>query len=94
VYAKLEAVVVQGRRGLGASITQLHFLDGKAGRGKTFLMHCLVTQFRAEGDAVLVVGTTGLGIVHYDHSRTTHSAFRIAIKEVSLHVSNRYIILN
>jgi hypothetical protein len=82
VYAKLEAVVVQGRGGMGASAAQLHFLDGKAGRGKTFLMHCLVTQFRAEGDAVLVVGTTGLSIVHYDRGRTAHSAFGIPVKEV------------
>jgi hypothetical protein len=86
VYAKLEAVVVQGKGrtgvGVGASAAQLHFLDGKAGRGKTFLMHCLVTQFRAEGNAVLVVGTTGLSIVHYDRGRTAHSAFGIPVKEV------------
>ena len=79
VYAKLEAVVVQGRS-VGAA--QLHFVNGKAGRGKTFLMHCLVTQFRAKGDAVLVVGTTGLSIVHYDRGRTAHSAFGIPVKEV------------
>jgi hypothetical protein len=94
VYAKLEAVVVQGRNGIGASVgtAQLHFLDGKAGRGKTFLMHCLVTQFRAEGDAVLVVGTTGLSIVHYDRGRTAHSAFGIPVKEV--YVSHRYIVIS
>jgi hypothetical protein len=84
VYAKLEAVVVQDRSRIGAGVgaAQLHFLDGKAGRGKTFLIHCLVTQFRAEGDAVLVVGTTGLSIVHYDRGRTAHSAFGIPVKEV------------
>jgi len=60
----------------------LHFLDRKAGRAKTFLMHCLVTQFRAECDAVLVVGTIGLSIVHYDRGRTAHCAFGIPIKEV------------
>ena len=70
--------------GMGTSISaaQLHFLDGKAGRGKTFLMHCLVTQFRAEGNAVLVVGTTSLSIVHYNHSCTAHSAFGIPVREV------------
>ena len=80
VYTKLEAVVVQSR--IDVSTPQLHFVDGKAGRGKTFLMHCLVTQFRAEGNAVLVVGTTGLSIVHYDRGRTAHSAFGIPVKEV------------
>ena len=82
VYAKLEDVITQGRMGIGVSIAQLHFLDGKAGRGKTFLMHCLVTQFRADGDTVLVVGTTALSIVHYDRGRTAHSAFGIPVKEV------------
>jgi hypothetical protein len=88
VYAKLEAVVVQGKSrmgagaGVGAGAAQLHFVDGKAGRGKTFLMHCLVTQFRAEGSAVLVVGTTGLSIVHYNCGCTVHSAFGIPVKEV------------
>lgn len=82
VYAKLEAVVVQGRSGMGVSAAQLYFLDGKAGRGKTFLMHCLVTQFRAESSPVLVVGTTGLSIIHYDRGRTAHSAFGIPVKEV------------
>jgi hypothetical protein len=82
VYAKLEAVVVQSRGRASVGAAQLHFLNRKAGRGKTFLMHCLVTQFRAEGDAVLVVGTTGLSIVHYDRGCTAHSAFRIPVKEV------------
>ena len=82
VYTKLEAVVIQGRGRASVGIVQLHFLDGKAGRGKTFLMHCLVTQFRAEGSIVLVVGTTGLSIVHYDCGRTAHSAFGIPVKEV------------
>jgi hypothetical protein len=82
VYAKLEAVVIQGKGGMGASAAQLHFVNRKASRGKTFLMHCLVTQFRAEGDVVLVVGTTGLSIVHYDRGRTAHSAFGIPVKEV------------
>jgi hypothetical protein len=92
VYAKLEAVVVQGGMSVGAGAPQLHFLDGKAGRGKTFLMHCLVTQFRADGSPVLVVGTTGLSIVHYDRGRTAHSAFGIPVKEV--YVSHRYIVIS
>jgi predicted ATPase len=42
----------------------LCFLDGKAGRGKTFVMNCLVTSLRAQGAIVLVVGSTALSIVH------------------------------
>ena len=84
VYAELEAVVVQGKSRAGAIVgtVQLHFVDGKAGWGKTFLIYCLVTQFRVEGDAVLVVSTTGLSIIYYDCSCTAHSAFKIPVKEV------------
>jgi PIF1-like helicase len=63
-------------------LPRLHFLDGKAGRGKTFLMNCLVTQFRAESHVVLVVGSTALSVIHYDRGRTAHSAFGIPVKEV------------
>jgi len=45
-------------------------------------MYYLITQFKVEGDAVLVVGTTSLSIVYYDYSRTAHSTFRILVKEV------------
>ena len=63
-------------------LPRLHFLDGKAGRGKTFLMNCLVTQFRAKGYVVLVVGSMALSVIHYDRGRTAHSAFGILVKEV------------
>lgn len=60
----------------------LCFLDGKAGRGKTFLMNCLVTSLRAQGAIVLVVGSTALSIIHYDRGRTAHSTFGIPVVEV------------
>src|SRR5436309_1086237 len=82
VYTKLEVVVVQGRGEIGVGVAQLHFVNRKVGQGKTFLMHYLVTQFRAKGNAILVVGTIGLSIVHYNYSHTTYSAFGIPIKEV------------
>ena len=44
-------------------------------------MNCLVTQFRAKGNLVLVVGTTGLSIVYYERGCTAHSAFGIPVKE-------------
>jgi len=68
--------------GASVSVAQLYFLNGKAGWGKTFLMHYLVTQFKVEGDAVLVVSTTSLSIIYYDYNRTTHSTFKISVKEV------------
>ena len=77
VYQQLRAAVEQPNNAC------LYFLDGKAGRGKTFVMNCLVTSFRAQGTIVLVVGSTALSIIHYDHGRTAHSTFGIPVVEVS-----------
>jgi primosomal protein N' len=76
VYQRLRAAVEQ------LDNACLYFLDGKAGRGKTFVMNCLVASFRAQGGIALVVGSTALSIVHYEHSRTAHSTFGIPIVEV------------
>ena len=76
VYQRLRAAVEQPDNAC------LYFLDGKAGRGKTFVMNCLVTSFRAQGGIALVVGSTALSIVHYDRGRTAHSTFGIPIVEV------------
>jgi hypothetical protein len=61
---------------------QTYFIDGKAGRGKTFLMNCLVMSLRAKGDIVLVAGSTALSIIHYERGRTAHSTFGIPVVEV------------
>jgi hypothetical protein len=76
VYQQLRATVEQ------ANNACLCFLDGKAGRGKTFLMNCLVTSLRSQGAIVLVAGSTALSIIHYDRGRTAHSTFGIPVVEV------------
>src|SRR5436190_5886503 len=76
VYHYLESIL------LADDPPRLQFLDGKAGRGKTFLMNCLVMQFRSEGHVVLVVGSTALSVIYYERGRTAHSSFGILIKEV------------
>ena len=76
VYHQLKATVEN------PNDTCLCFLDGKAGRGKTFLMNCLVTSLRAQGAIVLVVGSTALSIIHYDRGRTAYSTFGIPVVEV------------
>ena len=77
VYHQLKAAVEN------PNDTCLYFLDGKAGRGKTFLVNCLVTSLRAQGAIVLVGGLTALSIIHYDRGRTAHSTFGIPVVEVS-----------
>jgi len=55
----------------------LFFVDGRAGRGKTFLMAAICDRIRGDGGIVCVVGTTALSVIHYERGRTAHSAFGI-----------------
>lgn len=57
------------------------FVDGRAGRGKTFLVGAICNRVRGEGDIVCVTGTTALSVIHYDRGRTAHSAFGIPVQD-------------
>lgn len=65
------------------------FIDGKAGRGKTFLVECLTWQLRGQEDIVLIAGTTALSVIGYDRGRTAHSTFGIPVKENNAEFSCR-----
>ncbi|KAK1993563.1 hypothetical protein LX36DRAFT_542191, partial [Colletotrichum falcatum] len=62
------------------------FVDGKAGRGKTFLMGTLCDRIRAEGHVVCIVGSTALSVTLYERGRTTHSAFGIPVHDTDAEV--------
>lgn len=55
------------------------FIDGPAGRGKTFLVNTLCAQLRAEGRIVLATATSGYAAQLYPGGRTTHSTFKVFI---------------
>lgn len=57
------------------------FVDGRAGRGKTYLMGSICDRMRSNGDVVCVVGTTALSVIHYERGRTAHSTFGIPVQE-------------
>jgi len=59
----------------------LFFVDGRAGRGKTFLMAAICDRIRGDGGIVCVVGTTALSVIHYERGRTAHSAFGIPVQQ-------------
>ena len=59
------------------------FIEGKPGRGKTFVANALATKLRSEGYIVLIVATTALAATLYERGRTAHSLFRIPVTEVS-----------
>ena len=54
----------------------LLFVDGKAGRGKTFLVNALCSQVRGHTEIVLATATSGFAAQLYPGGRTTHSTFK------------------
>ena len=52
------------------------FVDGKAGRGKTFLVNALCSQVRGHGGIVLATASSAFAAQLYPGGRTTHSMFK------------------
>lgn len=55
------------------------FIDGKAGRGKTYLVNALCSQVRGHGKIVLATATSAFAAQLYPGGRTTHSTFKVCI---------------
>jgi hypothetical protein len=55
----------------------LLFIDGKAGRGKTFLVNVLCDWWRGTGNIVLATATSAFAAQLYPGGRTTHSTFKV-----------------
>ena len=53
------------------------FIDGKAGRGKTFLVNVICDLLRSMGRIVLPTATSAFATQLYPGGRTTHSAFKV-----------------
>lgn len=54
------------------------FIDGKAGRGKTFLVNALCDWWRGTGHVVLATATSAFAAQLYPGGRTTHSTFKVS----------------
>jgi hypothetical protein len=57
----------------------LHFLTGKAGRGKSFIVKALIAKVRGTGFVAAVSGTTALSVSDVDGGRTAHTLFRLPV---------------
>lgn len=55
------------------------FIDGRAGRGKTFLVNALCDKLRSEGLIVLPTATAAFAAQLYAGGRTTHSVFKVPV---------------
>src|SRR5438876_5438980 len=62
------------------SSPNLLFLEGKAGRGKSWVVEALCMKLRALGKVVLIAGSTALSVCSYPHGRTIHNLFKITVE--------------
>jgi DNA replication protein DnaC len=53
-------------------------VDGKAGRGKTFLVNVICDNIRSRGLIVLLTAMAAFAAQLYPGGRTTHSAFKVS----------------
>jgi chromosomal replication initiation ATPase DnaA len=58
---------------------RLYFIDGKAGRGKTFLVRAICDTLCSQADIAIVAGSTALSATLYEHGQTAHSVFGIPV---------------
>ena len=84
-----QAVTSTGPAPTNHCLPQLFFIDGKAGRGKTYLLNCLIMRLRSEHRSVAVCGSTALSATLYPRGRTAHSLFGIPVREDNNEIHSR-----
>ncbi|KAK0522918.1 hypothetical protein OC834_006096 [Tilletia horrida] len=62
---------------------KLHLIQGKAGRGKTFVIHAIVNYLRSTEKVVAVSGVTGLCASAFERESTAYRLFEIRVEEPS-----------
>jgi hypothetical protein len=74
-----------------STLPNLFFVTGKAGRGKSFIIHCLIAHLRSRSQIAAIAGTTALSISNIDHARTAHSLFGLPIidDDSAIHIESR-----
>ena len=72
IFAQIQAAVLNNE-------PLLMFVDGKAGRGKTFLVNMLCAWVRAVEKIALPTATSAFAAQLYPGGRTTHSTFGVSM---------------
>ena len=68
--------------------SQVFFVDGLGGSGKTFLYKALLARLRSEGLIAIATATSGIAASILPGGRTAHSRFKIPIKLASNSMCN------
>jgi hypothetical protein len=58
-----------------------YFLNGKAGKKKTFLVNAICNRIRGAGHIACITGLTAFSVTLYERGRTAHSMFGIPVRE-------------
>ena len=77
IYQAVTSAILEGRQ-------LLAFVDGKGGRGKTFLLRAICDRVRSTGRLFLPAATSAFAAQNYDGGRTIHSAFKVCVLHQSL----------
>jgi len=72
---------------LATDLPLLLFIDGKAGRGKTYLVNVLCDWVRGHNMIVLPTATSAFAAQMYKGGRTTHSTFKVSYLLLSFQLS-------
>ncbi len=62
------------------------FVEGKPGRGKTYLIDAICSLLRSRRKMVLICASSALAASIYERGRTAHSLFKIPVDDVSSHL--------
>lgn len=60
--------------------TPVH-IDGRAGRGKTYVLYPVIGALRKNGDIILVSASSAFAAKNYPNGRTTHYLYGIPVDE-------------
>ena len=72
------------RDAYGEGPHQVYYVEGKAGRGKSFLVNTICSTLRSQSYIVIITGTTSLSVTLYERGRTAHSTFGNSSQTISV----------
>jgi len=79
IFSQVQEAVLKGE-------SLLMFVDGKAGRGKTFLVNTLCAWVRSLGRIALPTATSAFAAQLYPGGHTTHSTFGVSLPLIKLSI--------
>lgn len=65
------------------------FVEGRPGRGKTFLVKALSSGLRVQGKIILIVGSSALCATAYDRGCTAHHMFGIPVTDDAINLHSK-----